>query len=315
MRERPGVVVTGASSGIGRATALRLAREGFTVFAGVRKPEDGEALQRESPDSIVSLHLDVTDGGSMASAAAETKARLGGKGLFGLVNNAGIGLAGPLEYLPLEDLRRIVDIDVVGQIAVTQAFLPQLRAGHGRVVNIGSVGDRIAVPFFGALNGSKSALASMSETLRLELRPWGIHVILIEPASISTPAVDKTLGHADDVLRRMPPEAERYYGQLFRDFVARAITRERQGSSPDVVAGAVSRALRDARPRRRYPVGKDALFIVALSRLVPDWLLDPLRMRLFGLPAAFGALEAAPRPLPGRRAAVPGRAEPEAHGG
>jgi NAD(P)-dependent dehydrogenase (short-subunit alcohol dehydrogenase family) len=237
----------------------------------------------------VPVRLDVTDRESVASAAHEVRRLCDGR-LVGLVNNAGIGLFGPLEFLAFDDLQRIFDVNVLGQIAVTQAFLPMLRMGAGRVVNIASVGDRIAFPFGGALNASKSALAAVSESLRMELRPWGIHVVIVEPASINTPAVDKTLGNPDGVLRRMAPQAEHYYGQLFRKFVARAAASERNGSSPDVVADAVVRALSDRRPRRRYPVGKDAHVLVNLPRLIPDWLLDPLRMRLFGLPTRFGAL-------------------------
>jgi NAD(P)-dependent dehydrogenase (short-subunit alcohol dehydrogenase family) len=288
------VVVTGTSSGIGRACALRLTHEGFTVFASVRKPSDATALRAEAGERLLPLQLDVTDHTSVAAAAREAaeQMRTRGEVLAGLVNNAGIGLFGPLEYLPLEDIRRILEVNVLGQIAVTQAFLPLLRTGHGRIVNIGSVGDRIAIPFGGALNGTKSAFASMSDTLRMELRPWGIHVVIIEPGSIATAAVDKTLGDPEAMLRRMGLEAERHYGRQFRRFVARTVARERRGSPPEVVADAVLRALRDRRPRRRYPVGKDAALLVMLPRLVPDRLLDRLRLRLLGLPTRFGALAA-----------------------
>lgn len=289
------VVVTGASSGIGLATTRLLVREGFAVFAGVRKAEDGERLKHEIGSEVVPVQLDVTQLDSISRARDEVTERLGdGGSLAGLVNNAGIGLSGPLEHLSLTDVRRMFEVDVVGQIAVTQAFLPLLRAARGRIVNIGSVGDRISIPFGGVLSACKSALASLSESWRMELRPWGIHVVIIEPGSINTPAADKTLGDPEGALRRMGPDAERQYGQMFRNFTERAIARERHGSPPEVVAAAVLRALRDRHPRRRYPVGKDARLLTNLPRLIPDWLLDPLRMRLFGLPARFGALTRAP---------------------
>jgi NAD(P)-dependent dehydrogenase (short-subunit alcohol dehydrogenase family) len=277
MSNRGSVLVTGASSGIGQATAARLVREGFSVVAGVRKHEDGERLRSEVSDELMPVRLDVTDAESIETANHELE-RLCNDRLVGLVNNAGIGLFEPLEYLPLDDLRRIFDVNVLGQIALTQACLPLLRTGAGRVVNIASVGDRIGFPFGGALNASKSAFAAASEALRMELRPWGIHVVIIEPTSINTPVVDKALGDPDGLLRRMAPGAEHYYGRLFRTFVARLVASERDGSSPDVVAGAVVRALSDRRPRRRYPVGKDASLLINLPRVIPDWLLDPLRM-------------------------------------
>jgi NAD(P)-dependent dehydrogenase (short-subunit alcohol dehydrogenase family) len=191
---RGNVLVTGTSTGIGHATAVRLVREGFSVFAGVRNLEDGERLRRYVSGDLVPVRLDVTDVESIRSAAHEVEGRSDGR-LAGLVNNAGIGLFGPLEYLPLEDLRRIFDVNVLGQIAVTQACLPLLRAGAGRVVNIGSVGDRIAFPFGGALNASKSALAALSEALRMELRPWGIHVVIgwrLRPSVITASSFERS---------------------------------------------------------------------------------------------------------------------------
>jgi NAD(P)-dependent dehydrogenase (short-subunit alcohol dehydrogenase family) len=173
-------------------------------------------------------------------------------------------------------------------MAVTQAFLPLLRETRGRIVNICSVGARIAIPFGGTLNGSKSAFAMMSEALRLELRPWGMHVVIIDPGAITTPAVDKTLGDPDGMLQRMSPDAERLYGKFFRGFIARAEARERNGSPPEVVANAVLSALRDASPRRRYVVGKGARVLATLPRILPAALLDRLRMKMFGMPTGFG---------------------------
>ena len=284
------IIVTGTSSGIGRACALLLVRNGFTVFAGIRKPAEGESLRKEAGDRLIPLQIDVTDHERVATAARVTASTLRERGLslFALVNNAGIGVSAPLEFQPLEDIRRSFEVNVLGQIAVTQAFLPLLRETRGRIVNICSVGDRIAIPFGATLNGSKSAFAMMSESLRLELRPWGMYVVIIDPGAITTPAVDKTLGDPDGMLRRMSPDAERLYGKFFRGFIERAGERERNGSPPDVVAEAVLSALSDAHPHRRYVVGKGARTLATLPRVLPAALLDRVRMKIFGMPTRFG---------------------------
>ncbi len=213
--QRKTVLVTGASSGIGRACVLRLVREGFRVFAGVRKPADRGVLAGPHIHPVV---LDVTDRDAIEKAVGAVKNENADDGLFGLVNNAGIGEAGPIEYIPLQDVKHQFEVNVFGQIAVTQAFLPLIRQAGGRIVNIGSVGGRITMPFGGILCGSKSAFASLTEALRLELRPWGIYVCLIEPAMISTPAVDKTSAEGRKLLATLPPEGARQYSTMFREF-------------------------------------------------------------------------------------------------
>lgn len=283
------ILVTGASSGIGKACALLLAAKGYAVLASVRRAEDGEALREQASGNVSSLLLDVTDGSSIERAAAEAGQRVGAAGLSGLVNNAGIGQAGPLEYFPLEDVRRQLEVNVLGPLAVTQAFLPLIRRAQGRIVNIGSIGDRITMPFGGPLCASKRAVAALTEALRLELRPWGIHVALVEPGSISTPAVEKVAADGERLLARLPREGAARYGALFRSFLDRGMKRERAGSAPDVVAATVLRALTEPRPRTRYLVGKDSQLLSRLAYL-PDRALDSLRLRIFGLPTAFGAL-------------------------
>jgi NAD(P)-dependent dehydrogenase (short-subunit alcohol dehydrogenase family) len=287
------VVVTGTSSGIGRATALRLAREGFHVFASVRKEADGRSLLSEAGGGarITPLLMDVTDGASIAAAAEVVEKAAGADGVAGLVNNAGVGLSAPVEHLPLDQLRSLFEVNVFGQVAVTQAFLPLLRRAKGRIVNIGSVGDRIAIPFGGALCASKAALASLNDALRMELRPWGVHVCLVEPGFIVTPAIDKTLGGIDELIAALPPEGARRYGQTMRDFTRSATKRERSGSPPTVVADAVLRALTEKSPSARYPVGQGARVLTTLPRVLPDSLLDRVRLRMLGLPRRFGALE------------------------
>jgi NAD(P)-dependent dehydrogenase (short-subunit alcohol dehydrogenase family) len=284
------VLVTGASSGIGRACATCLAHQGFRVFAGVRRQEEGAKLERGAEGNLLPVLLDVTDQKSIADAVETVSAQLRNGGVDGLINNAGIGFSGPLEYLPMEDLRTQYEVNVFGQVAITQTFLPLIRKATGRIINIGSVGDRLTIPFGAALCSSKSALASMTEALRMELHPWGIHVCLIEPGSISTQAAGKVTGHAQRLFERLPAEAEQLYGSMFRSFIRRMDERETHGSPPDVVAEIVFKALTDRKPRTRYIAGKDSRLLAALPRLLPDRLLDFLRLRLFGLPTSFGSV-------------------------
>jgi NAD(P)-dependent dehydrogenase (short-subunit alcohol dehydrogenase family) len=233
---RPGaVVVAGASSGIGRATAIRLARSGFRVFAGVRKEEDAEALEEAVPaDPLEPLFIDVTDEHLVASAAYTVEEAVGGEGIAGLVNNAGIGEAWPLEYVPLEEFRRQFEVNVFGHLAVTQAFLPLIRAATGRIVNVGSVGGRITMPFGGTLSAPRRALVAVNDALRMELHAWGIHVALIEGGFISTRAVDKLEATAEAALEGLPAEGRVLYADAYRTAVARAVARTRAGSPPEV---------------------------------------------------------------------------------
>src|SRR5262249_13082298 len=278
------VLVTGASSGIGRASALLLVENGFRVLAAVRKPVDGERLQADAGVELYPVIMDVTDGGSIQAAVAHVSAHLAGGNLDGLVNVAGIGLSAPLEYVSQEELRRLFDVNVFGQLAVIQAFLPMLHRSRGRIVNMSSVGAHIAIPFGGVLNACKAAFGTLSDTLRMELRPFGIRVSTVEPASINTPAVEKTLGHVEETINRLPPEGAQRYGDMLRKFNRRALPRELNGSPPDIVARAVLPALSAPGPRIRYVVGKLSRPMTLLPRLLPDSVLDELRMRVFGLP-------------------------------
>jgi NAD(P)-dependent dehydrogenase (short-subunit alcohol dehydrogenase family) len=279
------VVITGTSSGIGRASAERLAKAGFRVFAGVRKEADAAALRAENP-AIVPFTIDVADAASIESAKNVVAAQV--DALDGLVNNAGIGLAVPMEYVPPDVLRYHFEVNVFGQIAVTQAFLPLIRRARGRIVNIGSVGGHIAIPFGGVLCGSKSAFGAMNDALRLELHAFGIEVCLIEPAAIRTPALEKTLGDVERIIDELPPEGQTRYAGTLREFIRHAYEREVAGSPPDVVADAVHHALTARRPRARYPVGKDALMLSLMPRILPDRLLDRIRFRLFGMQGTGG---------------------------
>jgi NAD(P)-dependent dehydrogenase (short-subunit alcohol dehydrogenase family) len=287
------VVITGASSGIGYASVLRMVQSGWRVFATVRKAEDGDRLQSEIGTNLSPVFLDVQDPASIDIAAEEISVQLNGRGLDGLVNVAGIGMVRPVEYATRSDLETIFDINVFGQIAVTQTLLPLIRRARGRIVNISSVGAHIAIPFGGLLNASKAAFGLFSDSLRLELRPFGIHVCAVEPGAIKTPAVYKTLGDVEAVIRNLPSRGAAQYGAMLRTFAQRAYAREMNGSSPDVVAKAVHHALTARSPRARYTVGKDANVLVTLPRILPDRLLDALRFRMLGLPSGFGVVNSA----------------------
>jgi len=276
------VVVTGASTGIGNACALKLDAAGFRVFAGVRKDADAEALRKAASERLTPICLDVTDATQIAQATEQVRAAVGEAGLAGLVNNAGIGVGGPLEFLPIDELRRQFDVNVIGLVAVTQAFLALLRQGRGRIVNMGSVSGRIAMPFVGPYTASKHALEALSDSLRMELKPWGIHVALIEPGVIATPIWQKSREAGDALRKAIPEEGLQLYSQVIERFEEEIRKIERAGHPPEVVADAVHHALTAARPRTRYLVGKTARLQVCLSHL-PDRLRDALLLRAMGI--------------------------------
>jgi NAD(P)-dependent dehydrogenase (short-subunit alcohol dehydrogenase family) len=269
MQNSKAVLVTGASSGIGKECALRLASRGFRVFAGVRKDEDGERLKAEASGSITPVLLDVTDSASIASAAQEISRSLGAAGLHGLVNNAGIAVAGPLEMLPTEALRRQFDVNVVGQIAVTQAFLPMLRAARGRIIIMGSILGRLALPFVGAYSAAKFALEALAESLGMEIRPFGVSVSIIEPGNIATPIWSKSRSTAMDTagdLNAGKWDLYRVAAESFQRYTDRASAN---GISAGRVALVVEKALSSRRPRSRYTVGWDSRFLGHVAPLAP----------------------------------------------
>src|SRR5581483_2008319 len=230
------VVITGASSGIGRASVLQMAKAGWQVFATVRKPADRDKLESESIPGLVPVIMDIEDRPSIFAAAEQIVSRLDASGLDGLVNVAGIGMVGPIEYASARNLQKIFDVNLFGQVAIIQALLPLLRKNRGRIVNISSVGAHIAIPFGALLNASKAAFGILTDNLRLELHPFGIRVSTIEPGSIATPAVEKTLGHVEDMIASLPAEGRVQYAEMVRNAARRGYEREMRGSSPEVVA-------------------------------------------------------------------------------
>jgi len=270
--ERGAVVVTGASSGIGEACARRLAGLGFHVFAGVRKPQDGERLQREI-QGVTSLQIDVVDPDSIARAADAAADATGGR-LAGLVNNAGVAVPAPIEHQPIDDFRRQVEVNLIGQVAVTQAFLPQLRAARGRIVNMSSIGGKVAVPLLGAYAASKFGIEGFSDSLRRELRPWGIHVAVIEPGTIATPIWDKGIASGDELEASMSEQAKRDYGPLIATVRTASEQGAKTGLPPDAVAKDVAHALTAGKPKTRYLVGREAKSRALLARIVGDRVID-----------------------------------------
>lgn len=281
---RGAVVVTGASTGIGAACALHLDRLGIRVFAGVRKEEDGNTLIQKTSGRITSLLLDVTDEASTTAAADNVAKAVGDGGLFGLVNNAGIVVGGPLEFLPLSEIRKQFEVNVIGQIAAIQAFLPLLRASRGRIVNMGSIAGRMAMPFIGPYSASKFAFEAITDALRLELLPWGISVSIIEPGDVATPIWRKSFAAAEKTAQNFPAQAVDLYGASLKAVRIAAGKAAAAGIDPDIVARAVAHALTARSPKTRYPVGHDVRLRVFLKKVLPDRLFDQLVMRYLGLP-------------------------------
>jgi NAD(P)-dependent dehydrogenase (short-subunit alcohol dehydrogenase family) len=268
----PSVVITGTSTGIGEVCALAIERMGYQVFAGVRREEDGVALARKASGRLTWLLLDVTDTRSIEMAVRTVTTLVGEKGLFGLVNNAGVSSIGPLEFLPIVDLRKLLEVNVIGQLAVTQAFMPLLRRARGRIINIGSISGRLALPFGGAYSVSKFAVEALTDELRLELYPWGLHVAIIEPGGIATPLWEKSIVMAE----RLPEQAQDYYGPFFPMLRTLAARWGKQGTAPEEVAQVVIHALTARRPKTRYFVGCRAGLSARLLSHLPDRARDRL---------------------------------------
>jgi NAD(P)-dependent dehydrogenase (short-subunit alcohol dehydrogenase family) len=267
------VLVTGASTGIGEAAALHLKELGFDAVAAVRKDEDAERLGSQG---LRTVRLDVTDADSIAAARRE----LGDAPLAGLVNNAGIAVAAPLEFLPLDQLRRQLEVNVIGQVAVTQQFLPALRAARGRIVNVSSIGGRVALPLVSPYNASKFALEAISDSLRRELLPHGVDVIVIEPGGVKTPIWGKGNETADEIQAGMPPEAEQLYGPMIAALRRETVKIAQQtGIEPREVAEVIGRALTADKPRTRYLVGREAKIRAVAAKVMPDRRMDRAIMK------------------------------------
>ena len=282
-KDKGAVLVTGASSGIGHACVLKFDQAGYHVFAGVRKESDAESLRQQASSRLTPVLLDVTNQALIAATVSQVAEAVDETGLVGLVNNAGIAVPAPLEVIPLAELRQQFEVNVIGQVALTQALLPLLRKARGRIINVGSVGSSMIFPFAGALSASKAALEAINDALRMELLPWGIHVILITPSTIRTPGVDKLQHDSEELLRSIAEEDARRYAQPFRAFVKAFARQEEIGSPPEMVAEVILQALAAKTPRTEYPVGRGSRLLPLLAHMLPTSLLDKVRINALGL--------------------------------
>jgi NAD(P)-dependent dehydrogenase (short-subunit alcohol dehydrogenase family) len=283
----PTALVTGASTGIGQAVALRLAKAGWTVFAGVRNDSAGERLAGEAPAGrILPLILDVTDFEQIRLAAGRVS-ELAGDGdsspgrLDALVNNAGVGYGGPLELIHPDDLRKQFDVNVLGQVAVTQALLPALRAAHGRIVFLSSVGGRVAMAFTAPYGASKHAIEAIGDALRVELATSDVQVALVEPGSVATPIWDKARQTSERLI--VPAQLQKQYGHVPEAMDKVLQDTAKRGVPPEQVAQTIERALTARRMKARYVVGSDARAMIVAKRLLPDHVFDRIARRALGV--------------------------------
>lgn len=278
MTTREAVLVTGASTGIGKAIVENLADNGIRAFAAVRDL----STVAEHP-LVTPVRLDITSAKEALEAAETVRAALGESKLKGLVNNAGVAVGGPLEFVDLDEFRRQLEINVIGQLAVTQAFLPLLREhGSARIVFTSSIGGRIAAPFIGPYAASKHALNGMAESLRRELKPFGMGVSVLAPATVSTPIWDKAGDQIDDLVAGLPPRAIELYGDTIDSMRSIAGNATDGGIPPSKVAEAAHHALFSRRPKAEYLVGREAKIMATASNLMPYRTFDKAVLKQIG---------------------------------
>jgi NAD(P)-dependent dehydrogenase (short-subunit alcohol dehydrogenase family) len=265
------VVVTGTSSGIGRATAEQLAAEGFHVLAGVRRQEDADKIKRKNIEPVI---VDVTNINTLKALAERVEQDPLGRPLRAVVNNAGIAVNAPLEMVPLDEFRRQIEVSVIGQVAVIQTLTPALLNSGGRVVNIGSLGGKVSMPGFGIYSAAKYAMEAINDSLRREMSSFGLKVIMITPGGVSTGLSEQGITTAERLAKLMTPDQHRRHDRLFDAVKAQAETWATDGIRPEKVAAVVSRAIHVSKPRTRYTVGRDSALLTRLVRILPDKLLD-----------------------------------------
>ena len=274
------VLISGASTGIGRATALRLDRAGWRVFAGVRKESDGASLRVDGSARLRPVMLDVTDLHTINGVHQELQGMLGDEGLAGLVNNAGVGVGGAVEFLSLDEYRNVMEVNYFGHIAVTQKFLPMVRSAGGRIVFTGSIGGKISNAFMSCYAGTKFALEALTDALRLEVAPHGVKVSLIEPGAIKTPMLANVEETKEELLDAIPPEGVPLYRDAARAALDGFIAFTKNAADPDEVAKVIEHALTARRPKTRYLVGADAKLNAFLAWILSDRMLDFAKRRM-----------------------------------
>jgi NAD(P)-dependent dehydrogenase (short-subunit alcohol dehydrogenase family) len=271
--DRGAVLISGSSTGIGRACALRLDRAGFRVFAGVRNRGDAESLDAEGSERLEPVILDVTDEGTIEATRERIEQETGGR-LAGLVNNAGIARGGPVEALSIDDLRHQIEVNLIGQVAVTQELLPMIRSARGRVIFISSIGGKVALPYLSPYAASKHGIEAVGDSLRREMMPFGVDVALIEPGAVATPIWDKGSDQADELRERATSEQIELYGPVMERFAKMFVEAGQSGVPADQVADAVEHALTSEKPKTRYLIGRQAKIRAAIARYLPDRFLD-----------------------------------------
>lgn len=271
------VLITGASRGIGRATAIKLASAGWTVYAGVRSETDGKQLAADAGANLIPLVLDITDAGHLA----DLPNRFGGH-LDAVVNNAGFALDGPVETLSLDDLRRQYEVNVIGHVGVTQAVLPLLRASHGRIVFVSSLSGRLSTPLTGAYNSSKFAIEALADALRIELRRWKLPVVLVEPGPVATDMWSGALDQHEATLNALSPAHRELYGPTFEKARKMLAFMQKQAVPVDKVANAIEKALKARRPKARYQVDVGSKVQLAATSMTPTRMLDSILGRAMG---------------------------------
>jgi NAD(P)-dependent dehydrogenase (short-subunit alcohol dehydrogenase family) len=265
------VIITGASTGIGAATARELARRGFHVLAGVRRDSDADAIRGPGIEPLI---IDITNPNHIRALAARVHGDAQGRVVRALVNNAGMARNAPVEALAIDEWRRLFEVNLFGHIAVTQTLLPALIRSKGRVVNISSVGGKIAMATYGPYAGTKFALEAVSESLRREIAPFGVQVVVVEPGAVSTEMPGRAIATARELVSTMTPEQSQRCGGLVQAITAQAASHTESGLPADAAAKVIVKALTARKPRTRYTVGRDAALLTLLARILPDPILD-----------------------------------------
>lgn len=256
---------------MGAATAKKLASLGYHVLAGVRRDRDGDVIRSESVEPVI---LDITVPGHIENLVARIDSETQGRPLRAIINNAGIAINAPVETLPLDQWRRQFDVNLFGHIAVTQALLPFLRQNRGRIVNISSIGGKVAMGTYGAYAGAKFALEAVSDALRRELAPHGVQVVVVEPGGVKTEMTGHGIDRARDFVAQMKPAQVQVYGDLMQAIINQAAAFTDSGVSAEKAALVIAKAATSRNPKTRYTVGNDAAMLTRLSRILSDRTLD-----------------------------------------
>ncbi|MFE4646409.1 SDR family NAD(P)-dependent oxidoreductase [Streptomyces sp. NPDC056730] len=290
------IVVTGASTGMGASAARGLARQGFHVLAGVRRDRDADAIRSAGIEPVI---LDITKSDQVEALAVRIADDP--RPLHALVNNAGVQVNAPVEALPMARWRQVFEVNLFGHIAVTQALLPALLRSKGRVINISSIGGKFAMATYGAYAGAKFALEAVSDSLRREVAPLGVRVIVVEPGGVRTEMAARGIATANDLAARMTPEQDDRYGGLVQANNALMASGTASGLTADAAARVITKAVTTRRPRTRYTAGRDAALIMRLGPMLPDRTVDRILAANLRRHYPKGAAARPTTPSPSRR--------------